>query len=309
MRQVDLRSLDLNLLVILRALLAAQHVSRAAEQLGMSQPAVSRSLKRLREVFDDPLLVRGPDGLSLTDRAMHLQEPLDRVLGEIHQLVSATSFDPARASGSIRLGCLDLEASIYLGDMVSVVRRDAPGMDLEIYSHPGDFFTRLARGQLHLAISGLEPRRNADQFHRRVIDRTWSECLMSAKHPLASGEMTLSRFLDANHGIVSITGEGPALMDDQLRRLGRSRRVMVRLSSFFNVPDACLDSDVIFSLPHRMARRLSQHGGIVRRPLPDELRAGGFPMYLYWHARHHADAMHRWLRQTVVSELLGDLED
>lgn len=307
MRETNLRSMDLNLLVVLQALLVEQHVTRASARLGMSQPAVSRSLKRLREAFADPLLVRSAEGLVLTDRASALREPLDRLLGEIDQMVSSTAFDPQTAEGSIRLGCLDLEAGIYLRNIVEVVRTQAPNMDLEIYSHPDDFFDRLAKGRLHLAISGLEPEGHHEQFHRRVIDQTWPECLLSRAHPLAHRPITLARFLEARHGIVSITGEGPALMDDRLSALGRSRRVVLRLSSFFNVPDACENTDVIFSLPHRIARRLGQErASLCVRELPDELRSGGFPMYLYWHARHHADAMHQWLRRIVIETISPD---
>ena len=309
MRETNLRLLDLNLLVVMQALLAEQHVTRAAQRLDMSQPAVSRALKRLRELFDDPLLVRGSEGLVLTDRAAALRDPLERLLAEIDHMVSATGFDPATATGSIRIGCLDLEARIYLPRLVERVRRLAPGMDVEVYSHPDDFFTRLAEGRLHLAISGLEPARSDGQFHRRVIDHTWPECVMSSANPLAAAPLTVSGFLGARHGIVSITGEGPALMDERLRLMGRSRRVVVRLSSFFNVPDACAGTDILFSLPHRIAERLARDNDLCVRSLPPTLRGDGFPMYLYWHARHHADAMHRWLRQLVISQATETVAD
>ena len=301
MQEVNLRTLDLNLLVILQALLEVRHVSQAAERLNMSQPAVSRALGRLRTMFGDALLVRGPSGLVLTTRARDLRQPLADALAGITRLVASPGFDPASATAPVRLGCLDLEAAIYLSPVVERLRVAAPGMPVEIYSHPDDYFGMLAEGRLHLAISGLEPQRREAAFHRRVIDKTWSECLMSADHPLSRGPMTLARYLQANHGVVAITGKGPALMDQRLEGMGRTRRVVLRLSSFFNVPDSCAGTDIVFSLPHRIAARLARDRLLVTRPLPEALQSASFPMYLYWHSRHHGDPMHQWLRRLVMA--------
>ncbi|MEX0430871.1 LysR family transcriptional regulator [Spiribacter insolitus] len=301
MHEVNLRTLDLNLLVVLQALLEARHVSHAAERLNMSQPAVSRALGRLREMFGDALLVRSPSGLVLTERARDLQQPLADALTGISRLVAEPGFDPTTATTPVRLGCLDLEAAIYLAPAVERLRRAAPGMPVEIHSHPDDYFGLLAEGRLHLAISALEPRQRQAEFHRRVIDTIWSECLMSRDNPLASGPMTLDRYLRARHGVVAITGKGPAIMDQRLEAMGRNRRVVLRLSSFFNVPDSCVGTDVVFSLPHRIASRLARDSLLVTRPLPEALQSAGFPMYLYWHSRHHGDPMHQWLRRLVMN--------
>ena len=300
MHKTNLRAVDLNLLVVLEALLAERHVTRAAESLAMSQPAVSRALNRLRELFHDPLLVRGATGLVPTAHARQLEPALSEVLAGIRQLMAPMVFDPAESRQTIRLGCLDLEAAIYLSALVPIIRNDAPGMHLDIYSHPDDFFVRLATGDLDLVISALDPASQADQFHRRVIDRSALECLMGADNPLAAGDMTLERYLSANHGVVSITGKGPAIMDMRLQALGRTRNVVLNLSSFLNVPDACAESDVVFALPQRLAGRLARDQLLVTRPLPDELRGKPMPMYLYWHQRNHQDPMQQWLRARVL---------
>lgn len=303
MRKTNLRAIDLNLLVVLEVLLAEAHVTRAAKRLAMSQPAVSRALGRLRQLFDDPLLVRGTEGLVLTDRAEQLKLPLAELLAGVSNLLLPRLFVPAQSTASIRLGCLDLEAAVYLSGLVAVIREQAPGMQLDIDSHPDDFFQRLAMGDLHLAISGLEPDAHADQFHRRVIDNSQLECLMRRDHPLASGPMTLDRYLSASHGMVSITGKGPAIMDERLAAQGLSRKLVLRLSSFFNVPDACAQSDLIFVLPGRLAKRLAQHQPLVIRPLPQSLRGDPLPIYLYWHQRQHRDPIHQWLREQVIAAI------
>lgn len=300
MREVNLRGVDLNLLVILEALLESRQVTHAAHRLNMSQPAVSRALSRLRVLFGDALLVRGDSGLVLTERGRELQAPLTAALSGVSRLIAEPEFDPGTATTPIRIGCLDLEASIYLAPVIERLQRAAPGMPVEIHSHPADYFDGLAAGNLHLAISGLEPQQGQAAFHRRIVDSTTSVCLMRDRHDLAEGRMTLERYLEARHGVVAITGKGPAIMDGRLAAIGRTRHVVLRLSSFLNVPDACSGTDIVFSLPHRIAERLARRERLVTRALPSALQSPGFPMYLYWHSRHHDDAMHRWLRRLVI---------
>ena len=294
---MNLRAIDLNLLVVLEVLLIECRVTHAAKRLGMSQPAVSRALGRLRIVFQDPLLIRGSSGLVLTERAQQLKEPLADVLAGIRHLLTPTHFDPAQSESAIRIGCLDLEAAVYLNGLVPLLRQKAPGMHLDIDSHPDDFFGRLADGDLHLAISGLEPDEHLDQFHRRVLDNSHLECLMGRNNPLATGEMTMERYLAANHGVVSITGKGPAIMDKRLAALGLSRNVVLRLSSFLNVPDACAQSDLVFALPAQLSARLAREHPLISRPLPAPVQGDSLPIYLYWHHRHHQDPMQQWVRQ------------
>jgi DNA-binding transcriptional LysR family regulator len=300
MRELNMRSIDLNLLVVLDALLEERQVTGAAKRLEMSQPAVSRALQRLRDLFDDPLLVRGEDGYDLSARARYLQPTLKTVLSGVNQMVAPMSFDPARATETVRIGCLDLEAALYLPGVMEQLRERAPGMGLEIQSKPGDYFVSLANGEMHLALSGQEPAFATDQFHRVQIDSTYSLCVMGADNPLAQGELTLERYLQATHGFVSISGKGPAILDIHLRQLGYQRRVAARLASFFNVPDFCEHTDLLFALPARLAERLCQRHRLVARQLPKEIPQPVINFYLYWHARHHQDPMHRWIRNLII---------
>ncbi len=302
MREVNMRSIDLNLLVILDALMEEKQVTSAALRLQMSQPAVSRALQRLRELFADPLLVKGEEGYDLSARACHLQPLLKNVLSGVKQMVTPLSFDPAEASGDLTFGCLDLEATLYLSGIMETLRRDAPGMSLEVQSKPGDYFTSLARGEIHLALSGQEPDFSTDQFHRVEIDNTYSQCVMGAQNPLAEGEMTLERYLEATHGFVSISGRGPAIIDMHLKQMGYRRRVAARLASFFNVPDFCENTDLVFALPKRQVDWLCQNRNLVARPLPKEIPQPLIRFYLYWHARYHQDPMHRWFRNLVIEQ-------
>ncbi|SEG06643.1 LysR family transcriptional regulator [Marinobacterium lutimaris] len=302
MREMNMRSIDLNLLVVLDALLEERQVTGAAQRLEMSQPAVSRALQRLRELFSDPLLVRGDDGYDLSTRARHLQPLLKDMLYGVKQMVTPLSFDPARASGNLAFACLDLEATLYLSGIMETLRQQAPGMSLEIQSKPGDYFTSLARGEIHLALSGQEPDFSQDQFHRIEIDNTYSQCVMGADNPLAQGEMTLQRYLAATHGFVSISGRGPAIIDMHLKQMGYQRKVAARLASFFNVPDFCENTDLVFALPKRQVDWLCRNRRLVSRPLPKEIPQPLIHFFLYWHARYHQDPMHRWFRNLVIEQ-------
>lgn len=302
MREVNMRSIDLNLLVILDALLEERQVTGAAERLDMSQPAVSRALARLRELFADPLLVRGEHGYDLSARARYLQPLLKNMISGVKQMVAPLSFDPSHASGSLHVGCLDLEATLYMSSVMERLRSEAPGMSLEIHSKPADYFVSLARGELHLALSGQEPDFATDQFHRIEIDNTYSECVMGADNPLAQGELTLERYLEATHGFVSISGKGPAIIDTHLKQMGYQRRVAARLASFFNVPDFCESTDLVFALPKRQVEWLCKNRRLVTRPLPKEIPQPLIQFYLYWHARYHQDPMHRWFRNLVIEQ-------
>jgi DNA-binding transcriptional LysR family regulator len=123
---------------------------------------------------------------------------------------------------------------------------------------------------------------------------------MSEQNPLAQGELTLERYLSAAHGFVSISGKGPAIVDMHLKQMGYQRRVAARLSSFFNIPEFCEHTDLIFAVPARLAERLCQSHKLVTRPLPSEIPQPIIQFYLYWHARFHQDPMHRWFRQLVL---------
>jgi len=305
MREVNLRSIDLNLLVVLSVLLEQRHVSRAAEVLNMSQPAVSRALQRLRDTFADPLLVRTAQGYDLSARAQLLLPQLNLLLEGVEQLIEAPLFDPSKADNLIKLTGLDLDIALYVPQLVRRVRSLAPCMRFEIVPQQVDHFTALDRGEVHFSLTGLEPAVGADQIHRMEVDRMSVVCLMDADNPLAEENMTREQYAAAAHGLVSITGRGPGVMDEQLARFGLSRRVQVRLSSFMSVADFCEGTDLIFSLPERLAHYIARNRRLVVRPLPAQLIQRQVVFYLYWHQRHHRDPACIWLRNQVA-ELLRE---
>jgi len=305
---MNLRSVDLNLLVVLQALLAERHVSKAAERLQMSQPAVSRALQRLRQTLDDPLLVRTGNGYDLSARAVDLEKQLKPLLQNVASIMQPEEFNPELAEGVVKLTGLDLELILLMPDVVRMLREKAPKLRVEIVSQRPEHFEYLARGEVHFTITGLSPDSGQDQFRRFPIARTGHVCVMDQTNPLATqSSISLNDYAQASHGLVSITGKGPGMMDLELEKFGLDRKVMLRLASFMSVAEFGQGSDLIFTLPEVMAQHLVKSSSLVIKPLPLEFELPEVVLYLYWHERFHQDPMCRWVRSQLLSIFEPDL--
>ena len=300
MLEVNLRSIDLNLLVVLQALLEERHVSKASVRLGMSQPAVSRALQRLRQTMADPLLVRTGSGYDLSARAVEIKPQLMRVLHEVQEIMQPERFDPLHAEGTVKFTGLDLELTLLIPKVVQLLRKKAPNLKVEIVPQVSDHFALLEQGEVHFSLTGLVPEVVQDQYRRIEVARTRDVCLMDENNPLAKGKISLEQYVDASHGLVSITGKGPGKMDDVLKQMGYKRKVMLRLASFMSVVEFCQDSDLIFTAPEMMAEHLSKNSNLVIRPLPKEFELPEIVFYVYWHARYHHDPMCSWIRAELA---------
>ncbi|MBN3563074.1 LysR family transcriptional regulator [Aliamphritea spongicola] len=303
MREVNLRSIDLNLLVVLLALLETRHVTRAADRLHMSQPAVSRALQRLRGTFDDELLVRTTAGYDLSARAVSLLPKLQTLLDDTAQLIAEPEFIPAQARDVVRFYGLDLEACCFLPSLMKVLQEEAPQMRLEMRSDPRNHFDLLEEGDVHFTITALSPSRSESQYRRLLMAQTHTVCLMGEHHPLVNQELTLEKYLAASHGIVSVTGQGMGIIDERLETLGKSRHLGLRLSNFMSVADFCETTDLLFVLPELIAKRIVDGRRVIYREVPAPLHSANINFYLYWHERYHRDPMCIWVRQQLMQSL------
>lgn len=300
MREVNIKNLDLNLLLLLDRLLTERHVTRAAYSLNMSQPALSRALARLRVIFNDPLLVRTAQGYDLSARAKQIQPELSEILIALESLVQQPIFNPAADKGLIKITGLDLELALYLPQLMQRMREHAPGMHLEIVKQEDDSFAMLDRNDVHFSLSGLEPSASTGTLHRIQLDKMPAMCLMSRNHVLAEQPLTADNYANAAHGLVSITGRGPGYMDKVLEKIGRQRDVILRLSSFMAVADFCETTDLVFTLPQRLAERVAVGRQLCLRRLPAELQQPPVKFYFYWHTRHHHNPRMIWIREQLV---------
>ena len=296
MREVDLRPVDLNLLKLLDALLRERSVTRAGQRLGLSQPAASRALGRLRRLLADRLVVRTPQGLEPTPRASALAEPVARLLEGARAIVAPVEFDPATARGKIVIGSVDYMTLLLMPALVARLSRLAPGLDLEIPAMVGDHVGLIARDAADLAL-GIYEDLPAGFFRRLLYDEDLV-CVVRRGHPVVEAGLTLERFLALSHVTVVVTGRGEAPVDVALARLGLTRRVAMRLPHFLVAPMLVAEGDMILSLPRRLAHRITDLAPLAVLELPLEI--GPLPMSMIWHERRQDDPAHAWLRRQVV---------
>ncbi len=302
MHETHLRGADLNLLVVLSVLLDERSVTRAAIRLGMSQPAASRALARLRLLFSDTLLVDGPGGYVLTARAEEMRPLLRHTLVGVSALLAGSTFDPMHASGPVRLSMLDLEAAVLAPQLIGSLAAQAPAMDLEVVP-PGPRPLDLLEADAVDALIGVVEDAPAGIRKRKLYEDQFVT-LMRAEHPAAGRKLTLERFLELDHVVVSITGTGRAWVDEVLARSGRQRRVKVRVPSFFAAVEIAARSDLVMTLPSSLARTAADMRRFVTAHPPLDL--GSVVMSLAWHARHQDAPRHVWLRKTIVAALTNN---
>ncbi len=304
MRQVNLRSIDLNLLTVLQILIEEQHVTKAADRLNMSQSAVSRALQRLRVLFNDPLLVKGAAGYSLSSRALNLSTELAVTLQSISNLIQEPEFDPYTARSVIRFAGTDLAGWIDMPVFMQTILAQAPSVKIEVSTIPADYFAQLAKGQVDFLVSGIEPTKNLQHLHSYKLGSSELMILMGKQNPLATQTINLQQYLEATHGYVSITGKGPAFLDSYLANIGLKRNVVLKISDIRSVVDYCEKTNILFMLPIELISDIVKEREVVQKPLPKELLRPSANFYLYWHARFHQDPLHRWLREIIVSKSL-----
>ncbi|MFT3954686.1 MAG: LysR family transcriptional regulator [Piscinibacter sp.] len=300
---MELHQIDLNLLVVFNQLLLERRVSKAAESLGVSQPAVSNSLAKLRRLFGDELFLRTPQGMAPTPFAEQLAEPVGYALAMLHGGINQRSeFDPARAQRAVTIGMTDIGEIYFLPALAERLRREAPGLTLStVRNTAGNLRDELETGKVDLAI-GLLPQLKAGFFQRRLFTQRYV-CLMRRGHRLDKRRLSLAEFSGAEHLVVVSAGTGHGQVDELLQRQGVQRQVRLTVPHFVGVGHILQGSDLIATVPERLADRLVEPFGLSRVAHPARLPE--VAINVFWHARYHRSPLSLWLRQQVV-ELFGD---
>ena len=287
----DIRTLDLNLLKTLDALLDERSVTRAAQRLSLTQPAVSGMLNRLRDYFDDPLFSRTPHGIVPTLRAQQLAAPVKQILSDIDILLKPTQFDPLTAALTFTVAATDYALKAVIVPFIAALRVRAPGIRVRVIPvEPVLLTTQFEQGKIDLAL--LTPDSTPDNLHSRALYDEEYVCLMRHTHPDAGQPLTLDRFCALEHVLVSYEGESFwGVTDEALASVGRQRQIGLSVSSFLVLPDILAISDMIAVVPARLA-----YDDTRMHVLPPPLPITGFTKSMAWHERTHRDATHQWLR-------------
>lgn len=298
---MNLRTVDLNLLVALDALLSECNVSRAAEKLGMTQSALSHALRRLRVVFGDPLFRRGPRGMEPTDRALALRQPLEDALADIHSLLSSRIvFDPATTTRTFRLSMSDAMSVEALPLIVRRLRRQAPGIDLRVTTWSRrEACARIENDQVDIAI-GAFPQRPEGLLQRELY-RDELVCVADKNHPLLKqGRMSEQAYLACPHVTVAPNLDSGIQLDDIFAAMGLVRRVVATVPHYLAVPALIRGTDLIANTRRRLVEVLRTSSGLVIFPIPVKVHVPALSFLQIWHRRYDGDAGHRWLRDLIL---------
>lgn len=294
-----LYSLDLTVLLALDALLDEQSVTKAAKRLGLTQPAVSRVLARARGEFDDALLVRAGRDLVMTPRAQRLRGPLREALLALDAVVrEAPVFDPSTAERTFVLSTADYGAAVASGALAALAVH-SPKLTVDLRPQTPNWDEALRSGAHDAA---LFPQRQSSPgiVWSTLFQETWV-CLVRQQHPTIRGRLSLEHFCEVPQVFVSPALEKSGQVDRALARLGRQRRIALRMTTFLAAPLAVAQSDLIAVVPKHIAQHSAPALSLQQLPVPVPLQP--FSVALAWHERSRSDAGHQWFRRQLASAL------
>lgn len=308
---LNFRTLDLNLLRVLDAVMSEGSLTRAATALSMTQPAVSHALRRLRESVGEELFVRTAHGMKPTPLAETLWPQVRGALASLRQALAPGDFDPRRDAVQLRLAMADATAVLLAPGLVSGIEHAQALVNLRMLPlTTRDPRSLLDSGEVDLAV-GFFPEvvtdivaRGQDSHLRHArLYQTRYVGVMRAGHPLAQGPMTLQTYCDAHHLLVSFSGRAHGYVDQALQALGHQRRVVLTVNQFYTAGRVVAHSDLLTVLPESFVQATGYGPELVTRELPFTMAPVNVEML--WHLRHDATPAHRWLRQ-LVQAAAGD---
>ena len=300
---MELEDIDLNLLVVFKHMLAERSVSRVAEALDLTQPAVSNALNRLRKLLGDQLFLRTANGMEPTPLAEQLADSVTYALGMIHSALNQrTSFDPATSRRAFVIGMTDIGEIYFLPPLIERLRREAPGVTISTVRNTSvNLRDDLESGKVDLAI-GLLPQLKGGFFQRRLFVQRYV-CLMRSGHRLNKRKMSLAEFSTAEHVLVVSEGTGHGKVDEILKRSGIERKVVLTVPHFVAVGHILQAADLVATVPERLAQRMLDPFSLASVPHPASLPE--VAINVFWHAKFHKAPANQWLR-TLVFELFSD---
>lgn len=305
---MNLKNIDLNLLVYLDVLLQKRNVTRSAESLGISQPAMSNGLQRLRKLFNDPLLVRTGNGMSPTERAERLQPVVRKIVASVEKAVEPEDeFDASRANRVFRLSVSDYTESTLVPLLLRHLRSRAPNVTLDFLTPSDVTFDDLEHGHVDMVINRFDEL--PESLHQRTVWQDGFSCLCSRHNPVRH-DFNLENYLAANHVWVSKTGMGVGVgvepdevqqlgwVDDALSRIGRTRRIRVFTRHYQAAMKLAEMRDLVVTLPSRAALLAADNPELVVLEPPFDIPE--IELKMAWSPLLHHNPAHRWLRGVII---------
>ncbi len=300
---MNLQAFDLNLLLVFEAMIAERHVTRAARRIGLSQPAMSNALARLRRTFDDPLFLRTTEGMSPTPKAQTLIEPVRAALAQLRDIFEEKpAFNPAASVRLFHLLVNDYTELMLLAPLAGALRQSASGI-------------RWRAGRVQNVFEPPPPNSLAEAFDFAigffpdafVLDARvrshllWTEpnvCIVSLDHPTIRGKLSLHQFVEAEHVAVFYKKQGLGVVDTLLAQRGYARKTAIVVPHFVSVPFLVAGTQFIATMPQRLAEKFSRQLRLQMLPMPLEIP--DLRLTLMWHERFHGDDAHAWFREFII---------
>ncbi|WP_394792074.1 LysR family transcriptional regulator [Rhodoferax sp.] len=305
----NFRTFDLNLLRVFDEVMAERSLTRAAQNLSLTQPAVSNALRRLRESLGDELVRRSGQGMEPTPLALALWPTVREALRQLQSSLAPSAFEPGDADDSFRLGMADATAAELLPNLMRILAAEAPGVSLHVMPLVSrdprklleDETLALAVGYFPAVLADLGARAQVGKAtpyaHQRLYDGHYI-CAMRHDHPLADGVLSLDQFCAARHLLVSFAGRSFGFIDEALALIQRKRRVALTVNQFFTAGFLAAQTDLLTVLPQHFATTISNANALAQRPLPFDVPA--VHVDALWHRRTESSPAHQWLRQALV---------
>ncbi|TQV80197.1 LysR family transcriptional regulator [Exilibacterium tricleocarpae] len=294
---MKLNKVDLNLFVAFDAIYTASSLSGAAERLHVTQPAMSNTLNRLRELFDDPLFVRSGRGMMPTPGAQNIIGPVREALATLNtSLHKLKSFDPATSDKRFRFSMRDLNEAQLFPDLLGSLQREAPGIVIESFQVPReDSIKELANGRLDFVVDA--PVLSDPQLCHQKLTEDEVVCVVREDHPITRETLTLEKYLTLPHILVTSRRDGQSMLDRELEKIGKFRRIAMRTQHSLMVPELLRRTDMSMTTIHSFSRFHATRALALPFAVPP------VEMYLYWHKSADLDPASQWLRAKLTSSL------
>lgn len=298
-----LRNIDLNLLKVFNAIFSEKNISQAAAMLCVSQPAVSNALRRLREIYDDPLFVRTSNGMVPTPKAIELSVPLGNSLKSIdNTLIVKDLFQPSTSQRIFTLSLTDYGEFFFLPKIIRRLEKEAPGIEIACLPDFGSSLTlEMKSGSVDIVWDWL-PVNDPDYFIEQIFEDKGC-CLVRKDHPIIKGELNLKMFLEAEHVALLPTRSRNPRIERALEKKGLARKVVAEVSHLVVMPQIVATTNLIATMPSRLANFYGEKMGL--QVLPNPIYQDTVPVYQMWHRHFEDDDGHKWLRNLMKDVVLN----
>jgi len=291
---------DFKLLQCLSSLIKYKNVSLAADDMNITQPAMSRNLSKLRDVFNDPLFVRTNKGMEPTNRALSLVQPLENTLNQLNLLLTNKAFSPASCHRNFRLHMSSYITQAHLPDIAEAFYKEAPNAQLEIVNLSEKSLLQESAQNIDIAICS-QAMRIPEYYHTLPVGIEQMVCFMSKNHPLHNQELTLDNYLTYSHIMVSLGGGPNVPIENKLSKLGRVRKVGMRVPHYLGALEVMSKTPMLFTSSSFVPKRFSNLFNIISKPLPFSQEK--LKYVLVWPPTVHKDPAQVWLRN-LCSEII-----